>query len=166
MKSMKMRKSVLTALLACFTAFMITSCASKNATSTNYKVSKGVVSNTWTVTNVSLVGFPAGYQVRNAFDMAPYQDFIGSTWKLYNGYSGYITLPNGQTQNIYWSLINNGSTPIFQFKKVDDGEKAREVTEGYQLNIESASKNALTVSSPFTLANGSIAKIVYDLSAQ
>ncbi len=161
-----MKKVILTTLSFCLAAIIISSCASKNTATTNYKVSKSTVSNTWTVTNVSLEGFPAGYQIKNAFGMAPYQDFVGSTWKLYGGNSGFITLSNGTTQNIYWSLLNNGTTPIFQFKKVDGGEKAREVTEGYQLNVEAASKDALTISSPFTLPNGSIARIVYNLGAQ
>ncbi|MFC5282312.1 hypothetical protein [Pedobacter alpinus] len=161
-----MKKVILTTLSFCLMAIIISSCASKNAASTNYKVSKGTISNTWTVNNVSLEGFPAGYQIKNAFDMAPYQNFTGSIWKLYGGNSGIITLSNGTTQNIYWSLINNGTNPIFQFKKVDDGEKAREVTDGYQLNIDAASKDALTVSSPFTLPNGNTARIVYNLSAQ
>ncbi|HEX7367243.1 MAG TPA: hypothetical protein VF273_09105, partial [Pelobium sp.] len=124
------------------------------------------VSGTWTVADVSLVGFPSDYKITNAFGMAPYQDFVGSTWKLYGGNSGYITLANGTTQNIYWSVLNDGISPVFQFKKVDAGEKAKNVVEGYKMNIESASKDRLTISSPFQLLNGNTAKIVYTLTAK
>lgn len=160
-----MKKSILATLCFCALAFAISACASKSGV-TNYKVSKSTVAGNWTVSDVRLEGFPSDYQVRDAFGMAPYNDFIGSTWKLYGGYSGYITLPNGTTQNIYWSLLNDGTNPVFQFKKVDAGEKARNVTEGYRMNIESASKNTLVLSSPFDLLNGHSAKIVYTLNAQ
>ena len=161
-----MKKLILSTLSFCLVALILTSCASKNGTSNTVKASKSMVSGTWTVSDVSLEGFPNGYKVANAFGMAPYKDFIGSTWKLYGGYSGYITLPNGTTQNIYWSLMNDGITPVFQFKKVDAGEKAREVTEGYRMKIDAASKSSLVLSSPFDLANGTTARIVYTLTAQ
>lgn len=161
-----MKKLLLSTLSFCLVALVLTSCASKNGTSTNYKVSKSAVSGTWTVSDVSLEGFPSDYKITNAFGMAPYQDFVGSTWKLYGGNSGYITLANGTSQNIYWSVLNDGVTPVFQFKKVDAGEKARNVVEGYKMNIDAASKNSLTISSPFQLLNGNTARIVYTLNAQ
>nr|WP_294894640.1 hypothetical protein [uncultured Pedobacter sp.] len=161
-----MKKLILSTLSFCLVAFMLTSCASKKGTTANYKVSKSTITGTWTVSDVSLVGFPSGYNVTKAFGMASYKDFIGSTWKLYGGYSGYITLANGTTQNIYWDLLNDGVMPIFQFKKIDAGEKAKNVTEGYKMNIDAASKSSLTLSSPIELLNGHTAKIVYTLNAQ
>lgn len=161
-----MKKLILSTLSFCLVALILTSCASKNAASTNFKVSKSTVTGTWTVSNVSLEGFPKDYQVTNAFGMAPYKDFIGSTWKMYGGYSGFITLVNGTTQNIYWSLLNDGANPIFQFKKIGSGDKAKNVTEGYQMNIDAASKSSLTLSSPFKLLNGNTARIIYTLNAQ
>lgn len=161
-----MKKSILSIFSFCIVALIVTSCASKNGVSTNVNVSKSALSGTWTVSDVRLEGFPSGYKITNAFGMAPYQDFVGSTWKLYGGYSGFITLPNGTTQNIYWSLMKDGVNPVFQFKKVDAGEKAREVTEGYRMSIDAASKTSLTLSSPFDLLNGNTARIVYTLNAQ
>lgn len=162
-KSEKMKKLILAIGVM---TFIFASCSSQRGTSTNFKVSKSNISNTWTVTDVRLEGFPSDYQIKNAFGMAPYQDFIGSTWKLYGGNSGFITLSNGTTQNIYWSLVKDGVYPVFQFKKIDTGEKAREVTEGYRMNIDASTKNSLTLSSPFDLLNGNTARIVYTLSAQ
>lgn len=161
-----MKKSILSTLSICLALFIFASCSSKTAGTSSYKVSKSTVSGTWTVTDVSLEGFPADYQVTNAFGMAPYKDFVGSTWKLYGGNSGYIALTNGTTQNIYWSVLNDGVTPIFQFKKVDAGEKAKNVVEGYRMSIDAASKSSLTISSPFQLLNGNTARIVYTLNAQ
>jgi|SRR5690606_21810643 hypothetical protein len=144
-----------------FAILIFAACSSqKNATVAN-KVSKGAVSGTWTVSDVRLEGFPSGYQVNNAFDLAPYQDFVGSTWTLYGGYGGSISLTNGTTQEIYWSLINNGVNPTFQFKKINAGEKAREVREGYQLEVAEATKTSLILRSPFPLTNGGTGYIVY-----
>lgn len=142
-------------------AIILGGCASKQNAVESLKVSKGAISGTWTVTNVDLEGFPSGYKVTNAFDMAPYQDFVGSTWKLYGGYSGMITLTNGNSQEIYWSLLKEGNTPTFQFKKIFSGDKAREVKEAYHLDIADATKNSLILRSPITLANGNTAYVVY-----
>ncbi len=148
-------------LSICLVALIFTSCSSsKNGMVTN-KASKGTISGTWKVNDVSLEGFPSGYEIKNVFDIAPYQDFIGSTWTLNGGYSGKIALPDGTSQDIYWSLINDGVNPTFQFKKIDAGEKAKEVTTGYQLNISEATKTSLVLRSPFTLLNGNTAYIVY-----
>ncbi|MBC7654320.1 MAG: hypothetical protein H7098_07590 [Oligoflexus sp.] len=148
-------------------ALIITSCSSKKGGMMNSsKVSKGTISGTWVINNVSLEGFPQGYQVKNVFDMAPYQDFNGSTWKLYGGYGGMITLTNGTTQEIYWSLINDGINPIFQFKKIGADEKAKNVSEGYQLQIADATKTNLTLKTPFKLLNGNMAYVVYNFSPQ
>lgn len=144
-----------------FAIVIFTACSSQRNAGSNNKVSKGAVSGTWTVTDVRLEGFPSGYEVRNAFDLAPYQNFVGSTWTLYGGFSGQIALSNGVTQEIYWSLINDGLNPTFQFKKINDGEKAREVREAYLLEIAEATKTSMILRSPFPLTNGGSGYIVY-----
>ncbi|MEO5910425.1 MAG: hypothetical protein ABIP95_06030 [Pelobium sp.] len=144
----------------------ITSCSTSKSGVTSNKASKANISNTWTVSDVYLEGFPNGYEIKSVFDMAPYQEFKGSTWSLYGGYGGNITLTNGISQKIYWSVLNDGFNPIFQFKKIDEGEKAKEVNAGYQLEISSSSKDNLTLRTPFKLLNGNTAYIVYSLVAQ
>ena len=113
-----MKKSI---LYFCVMALIFASCSSRKGAVTTTKVSKSTISNTWTVTDVRLEGFPAGYQIKDAFGMAPYQDFRGSTWKLYGGYSGYITLSNGQTQNIqHWlaACLSQPSPPSSSFPQL------------------------------------------------
>ncbi|MBU0697052.1 MAG: hypothetical protein KKE39_11115 [Bacteroidetes bacterium] len=161
---MKKLFKISTILICSILIIGFTSCSSSRGTTT--KISKGNISNTWTVSDVYLEGFPSGYEVKNVFDLAPYQDFKGSTWKLYGGNSGMITLTDGTTQNIYWSLVNDGLNPIFQFKKIDSGEKAKDVNAGYQLDIAASTKNSLTLRSPFKLLNGNVAYIVYNLVSQ
>jgi len=163
MKSLLKLKSI---LFLAAVALILSSCSPKTGGMVSNKVSKGTISGTWVVNNVSLEGFPQGYQVKNVFDMAPYQDFNRSTWKLYGGYGGMITLANGTTQEIYWSLINDGINPIFQFKKIGANEKAKNVSEGYQLQIASSSKTNLTFKTPFKLLNGNMAYVVYNFTPQ
>ncbi len=163
MKNLLKLKSI---LFLAVIALIITSCSPKTGGTISNNVSKGTISGTWVVNNVSLEGFPQGYQVKNVFDMAPFQDFNGSTWKLYGGYGGMITLTNGTTQEIYWSLLNDGINPIFQFKKIGASEKAKNVSEGYQLQIANASKTNLTLKTPFKLLNGNMAYVVYNLTPQ
>lgn len=149
------------ALALGFAILIFAACSSQRNQSVSNKVSKGAISGTWTVTDVRLEGFPSGYAVKNAFDLAPYQSFEGSTWTLYGGFGGSIALTNGITQQIYWSIINDGMNPTFQFKKINAGEKARDVKEGYQLEVAEATKTSLVLRSPFPLTNGGMAYIVY-----
>jgi len=144
-----------------FAILIFAACSSQRNAAVSNKVSKGAISGTWTVNDVRLEGFPSGYAVKNAFDLAPYQDFVGSTWTLYGGYGGSIALTNGINQEIYWSIINDGMNPTFQFKKINAGDKAKDVREGYQLEVAEATKTSLILRSPFTLANGGTAYIVY-----
>lgn len=144
------------------------SCASKQGATQQQttSVSKQNISGLWTVTDVYTEGFPFDYTIRNAFDMAPYESFKGSSWKLYGSAKGYITLTNGNSENIYWDLIDNGTKPLFQFKKVPDGEKARNIREGYQMEIDIKDKTHMVLSSPFPINNGNTAYIVYHLEKQ
>lgn len=151
-------------LLSCFVLLIFASCSSQRNSEVSNKVSKSAISGTWTVTDVRLEGFPSGYQVRTAFDLANYMDFVGSTWTLNGGFGGNIALKNGVNQEIYWSLINDGLNPTFQFKKLNAGEKARDVREAYLLEIVEANKNAMTLRSPFPLTSGGTGYIIYNFA--
>ncbi|WP_353137570.1 hypothetical protein [Pseudopedobacter sp.] len=146
---------------------LFTACASRRGTNTMVtSTSKGDLTGTWIVSDIKLEGFPEGYQIKNAFNMAPYESFIGSTWRLYGSYKGSITLSNGTMENIYWDLINDGAKPVFQFKTVPDGTKARDIREGYHLDINWIDANHLSLRSPFSIENGNAANIVYNLEKQ
>ena len=55
--------------------------------------------------------------------------------------------------------------PTFQFKKIYEGEKAKNIAEGYQLNVAQADNASMTLKSP--IANGGrTAYIVYTFSKQ
>jgi hypothetical protein len=138
--------------------FFLSSCSStKNAT--DLKASNGNLAGTWTISDIS-VDLPADFNVTNVFDEAPYSDFKGSTWDLVRNGKGSFTLTNGTKEEIYWSIYGKGEDAQFQFKKLN-GEKARNVDEGYRLDIENISSNSFVAKSPIDLGNGKTGYITY-----
>ena len=140
------------------TILFITSCSStKNAT--DLKATNGNLAGTWTVSDIT-VDVPADFQVTNVFDEAPYSDFKGSTWDLVRNGKGSFTLTNGTKEDIYWSTNGSGENAQFQFKKLN-GEKARNVDEGYTLQIQNITSNSFVAKSPVDLGNGNTGYITY-----
>ena len=149
-----MKKLINNALILGFVAVFLSACSTTNTTTTTPTVSRGDVSGTWMVNNVSLENFPAGSSIGNVFDMAAYQDFQGSTWELKGGGTGTITLTNGTVQPIYWSVNRTTATPTFQFKKLMDGQRAKDVTTGYSLEFGDVSGGTAVFKSPVSLSGG------------
>ncbi len=114
----------------------------------------------WQITQVT---HDQSFQVKPFDDGADSKCFVGSTWHLVpNNYSGTYSLNGSEgcptfTQPIKFEVVN-GST--FQFKKVDDGQKAKSVNAGYTLNLVDQMDNAFTLEQnvPF---EGSTIKVVY-----
>jgi len=142
--------------------FILQSCST---TKSLVGAQNGPVNGTWTLTNVSYEGIVAN-AVQNVFDQAPPAAFVNSTWVLSNSGNGSYTLANGTSQTIFWSYNNQDKmNPTFQFKKIYEGEKAKNIAEGYQLNVTQADNASMTLKSP--IANGGrTAYIVYTFSKQ
>ncbi|PJJ79728.1 hypothetical protein [Mucilaginibacter auburnensis] len=143
-------------------AIILQACSTtKSVVGTN----NGPLRGTWTLTNVSYEGLVPG-AVQNVFDQASPASFVNSTWELPNNGNGKYTLSNGTSQSIFWSYNNaDKANPIFQFKKIYEGEKANKIAEGYQLNVAQVDDTSMTLKSP--VANGSkTAYIVYTFRKQ
>ncbi|MGY3211316.1 hypothetical protein [Mucilaginibacter sp. HD30] len=125
----------------------------------------GPVNGNWTLTNVTYEGIVAN-AVQSVFDQAPPSAFVNSTWNLSNSGNGSYTLQSGTSQKIFWSFNNQDkANPTFQFKKIYEGEKAKNIAEGYVLNVVQADNTSMTLKSPIT--NGArTAYIVYTFSKQ
>lgn len=125
----------------------------------------GPINGNWTLTNVSYEGIVSA-AVQRVFDQAPPAAFVNSTWNLSNSGNGSYTLSNGTSQTIFWSYnTQDKANPVFQFKKIYQGEKAKDIAEGYQLNVTQADKTSMTLKSP--IANGAnTAYVVYTFSKQ
>lgn len=130
-------KNIFKAQLAILAFTLIFSACSsvKNLPAKATGASRAKFVGTWNLTKVSYSGLVPN-TVQMAFDQAPPKDFIGSTWQLTNSGNGAYTLPNGTAQTIFWSYNKSGANgEIFQFKKIYQGDKAKNVTEGYQLIV-------------------------------
>lgn len=99
-------------------------------------VSKGSIKGNWVVTDIAYQGIPRSTKV-TVFDEASAACFKGSQWVLPSNANGSYTLTsteegcNTATQPIVWSLSKDSGLNTFQFKKVNSGEKAKNVTDGY-----------------------------------
>jgi hypothetical protein len=156
-----MKHLTLAALCLLATVFTF-SCKTQKSTG-DVNASKGSLKGNWVVTDISYEGIPRGAKV-TVFDQAPAACFKGSQWTFPNNYNGSYTLTstdNGcspATQSIVWSFDKN----MFQFKKVYSGEKAKNVTEGYRLEISSLSGNQMVWRAPVDF-EGKTVYIVYTL---
>lgn len=140
------------------TLFFLFSCSSsKNAT--NLKPTTAHLSGKWTISNIT-VDLPSDLKIANVFDEAPYQDFQGSTWDLTRNGKGSFTLKNGTKEDIYWSIYGKGDNAQLQFKKLN-GQKARNVEEGYRLQLQDVSGNTFLAKSLIDLGNGKTGSITY-----
>lgn len=128
---------------------LATSCTVVNKTA---GVDRSRFVGTWTVTNVSFEGI-VGMGVSKIFDQAAPNAFMGSTWQLTNSGNGAYTLADGTAQSIYWSYYNpgGGEQSMFQFKKVYQGDKVKNVDSGYRLIIGGVDSSTMSLKVPVDL---------------
>jgi hypothetical protein len=140
----------LTLATLCLVAALFTiSCKTQQAgTSTAQSISKGSVKGNWIVTEIRFEGIPAHSKV-TIFDQASFGCFKGSQWVLPSNANGSYTLSSTEdgcstaTQPIVWSLYKQNGVDMFQFKKVGTGQKAKNVTDGYRVEISSLSNTTM-----------------------
>jgi len=99
----------------------------------------------WTISNVD---YNKSFKIKPFDEGADINCFVGSAWKLIpNNYTGTYSLNGGgdcpaKTQAITFSVDKNSNVSI---KKVGEGEKAKKVTSGYMLRLESPTENSFTL---------------------
>lgn len=119
----------------------------------------------WVLNSVDRENIPSTYTIKNIFDEAPVDCFIGSVWTLPTGnHRGNILFnssgtlcANGAVREIVWSIHNpreGGLQPQFQFKKLYAGDKPSNVTTGYRLDLSYADENSLVMRMPISLDSG------------
>ncbi|WP_374951805.1 hypothetical protein [Mucilaginibacter sp.] len=161
-----MKKIFQTTLAILAVTFVLSACSTtKNASSGSsaMTVSRGKFVGTWNLTNVSYDGLVPN-AVQNVFDQAAPSAFVGSVWKLTNSGNGVYTLNSGASQTIFWSVFNEaGANTQFQFKKLYEGDKAKNVQEGYRLVVTNVSDATMTLQSPVAVGNGT-GYVVYNFT--
>jgi len=143
-----MKRILLIAAILCSSLMVLQSCSPKGGAVQSLK--KGNVTGNWVSNDITFEGVPQA-AVKSLFDEGSYTCFQGSTWSLTNSGNGSYTLPGGgacqaKTQKIYWSVSPADET--FQFKKIFEGEKAKNVTSGYRSVLSSTDGNTMVIKSP------------------
>lgn len=115
----------------------------------------------WEITSVD---YDKSYRIRPFDEGADAQCFVGSHWRLIpNNYSGAYTLNGGGscpslTRPIKFE-VKDGN--IFQFKKIEDGTKAKQNIAGYSLTMvnQGTDQFSLQQNVPF---NGEVVRVTYN----
>ncbi|OKS88414.1 hypothetical protein [Mucilaginibacter polytrichastri] len=150
-----MKKIITLALVMSAFALLISACSATKSV-VNGGATRSAYVGTWTLTDVGYQNLVEG-AVQTIFDQGPPASFIGSTWSFTNSGNGSYTLSSGTSQKIFWSL--NGDT--FQFKKIFEGDKAKNVAEGYQLAIVSNDGSNMKIKAPVGIGSTGTGYVVY-----
>ncbi|WP_442587965.1 hypothetical protein ACSBL2_18130 [Pedobacter sp. AW31-3R] len=145
-----MKRILVIAAILCSSLMVLQSCSSTKSSSGSTSLRRGAVTGNWVLNDITFEGLPAS-SVKSLFDEASYKCFIGSTWNLTNSGNGTYMLPGtaecpARTQNIFWSVSTADET--FQFKKLYEGDKAKNVSEGYRIILSAATGDNLVLKSP------------------
>ncbi|MCI0920335.1 hypothetical protein [Sphingobacterium rhinopitheci] len=183
-----MRKHILTIVSILTVVLLVTSCGaqkkgsspansstSTSATGPTASQWKAGVKGTWVLQSVERQDIPQSYVIKNIFDEAPVDCFIGSVWNLPGGnHRGSITFnssgtlcANGAVRTIVWSIYNPGNmggNPEFQFKKIYAGDKASNVTSGYRLELSYADDSRLDMKMPIPLNDGKTGYLLFNFA--
>lgn len=182
-----MRKLILS-VCSVFTLFVVlTSCGAQKKSSAGVAGSSSInndgpsarewrngLKGRWVLNSVDREDIPATYTVKNIFDEAPVDCFIGSEWNLPGGnYQGSISFnasgtlcADGAVRTIVWTVYdipNDDLHPQFQFKKLYAGERAKNVTTGYRMDLSYSDGQSLVMRMPIPLDNGT-GNLVFNFS--
>ncbi|MFA6278062.1 MAG: hypothetical protein WC622_15015 [Pedobacter sp.] len=144
-----MKRIFLIAALICSSLIVLQSCSPKT-TSGTAAVKRGDVTGNWVLNDITFDGIPE-VAVKSFLGESSYKCFVGSTWDLTNSGNGSYSLPSSascgaKTQAIFWSVSTADET--FQFKKLNEGDKAKNITDGYRLMLSSSDGSNMIIKSP------------------
>ena len=144
-----MKRIFLIAALICSSLIVLQSCSPKTTTGA-VALKKGNVTGNWVLNDITFDGIPE-VAVKSFLGESSYKCFVGSTWNLTNSGNGSYALPSSttcaaKTQSIFWSVSPVDET--FQFKKLYEGDKAKNVTDGYRLILSSTDGSNMVIKSP------------------
>jgi hypothetical protein len=123
----------------------------------------------WTLNNVSYDGLPSTAKVTSVFSNIPPKCLEGSDWNLpSNKYGTFSTISGADgcsalTQKIVWSTLNQGGVIMLQFKELLEGVKAKNISDGYRVELTAVDQTSMTWRAPVTY-DGKTAYIVYSFT--
>lgn len=122
-----------------FALFLFVSCNNSKVVADSEKLMRG----NWTISNVSVDGINQSYVDVTVFDEANSKCYEGSAWSLVqNNATGNYTINGGSdcpntTTKIKWFITEENGQQFFNFKKVYEGEKPKNVVDGYKMRVAS-----------------------------
>lgn len=130
------------------TAIILSCSSSKKATAT---ASRDAVKGTWTLSNITYDGsVPLKLTL---LDEGSEACLIGSSWVLPNNGYGSYTITAKKTgctsgeRKIVWSYRLENDKTIFQYKRLVNDVKAKNIEEGYKFSIISATETSMSLQS-------------------
>lgn len=125
----------------------LTACNNSKVLADNEKLMRG----DWTVTDVAVDGINSSYVDITVFDQAKSQCYEGSTWHLVqNNATGNYTLNGGngcpsETTKIKWFVTETNGQFYFNFKKIYEGERPKNVVDGYKMRVASNTGSSIVL---------------------
>lgn len=149
-----MKRIFLITALICSSLIVLQSCAPQTITNKAAAKRSNVVGN-WVLNDITLEGIP-DVAVKSFLGENTYKCFLGSAWTLTNSGNGSYSLLTSancaaKTQTIFWSVSIADET--FQFKKIFEGEKVKNITDGYRMVLSLANANNMVIRSPVEFDN-------------
>lgn len=143
----------------------LTACNNSKVLADNEKLMRG----DWTVTDVAVDGINSSYVDITVFDQAKSQCYEGSTWHLVqNNATGNYTLNGGngcpsETTKIKWFVTETNGQFYFNFKKIYEGERPKNVVDGYKMRVASNTGSSIVLQQEMTF-EGKAISVFYTLT--
>ena len=167
-----MKKILTFTLVAIVGIVFFTACSSaKKTANENTTVSRNDLKGNWIITSTSVEGADASKLKITVFDDAALGCFNGSTWSFPNNGYGSYTINNAAceqgSRKIIWSQKTTNGISSLKFKHMDELKRnqAKNVAEGYILEITKNGNNNFTAKSPLNF-DGKTIYIVYNFEKQ
>lgn len=150
-------------------AVLFASCGGSKKAGTASLPDRNDVKGNWQVTDIRYSGVASGEKLSfKLLDEGNEACLRGSTWNLpNNGKGSYIINGSGTgcvqgERSIVWSYRKEGDNAYFQYKRMEGGEKPKDIEDGYRFRIASATESSLVLESTISFEGRPIV-IIYTL---
>lgn len=152
-------------------ALLMSACASQKSTTVTAGGMRKAATGKWTLNSINYEGLPSTAKISSVFSNIPPDCLQGSYWVLPSNSNGSFTINNSGagctsgTQDIVWSTITQNGVIMLQFKEMLGGVKAKNILDGYRVELAQADQGSMVWRAPVTY-EGKTAYIVYSFSRQ
>ena len=150
---------------------VMTSCSSSKNTAVVAEHS--TVKGNWILNSITYSGVPAGEKIKlTLLNEGNEACLAGSVWTLpMNGFGSYTIVNNDKNgcvsgeRKINWSFRTENGAQIFQYKRLEEGVKAKKIADGYKFTVASIDKTSMVLQSQVAFEN-SVITINYNFTKQ